>query len=134
MTADEPSPRDLLRNCKLLIVDDDAEIRRMIASMLKPTLASVSEAGSGREAELRIRESAFDVIVLDWNLVDMPALELLERAERTRPGVSSRCLVVTGDLIDSRNPHEAERRGLALLRKPFRPGDLVSAVRRTLGD
>ena len=83
---------------------------------------------------MRIRESAFDVVVLDWNLVDMPALEFLERAERARPGVSSRCLVVTGDLTDSRNPHEAERRGLALLRKPFRPSDLVSAVRRTLGD
>jgi DNA-binding response OmpR family regulator len=130
MTATQANDIGFLHDRDLLVIDDDDELRRMISVMLKPTLARVSQAASGVEAERMLGASAFDLVVLDWNLMDMSAGEFLERAERTRPGVSARCLVMTGDLIRGGDSHEAERRGLPLLRKPFRPGDLIAALRR----
>ena len=58
----------------------------------------------------------------------MTAVEFLARAERTSAGVKAQIIVMTGDLIGRVDVHEAERRGLPLLRKPFRPKELIAAV------
>jgi hypothetical protein len=42
--------------------------------------------------------------------------------------VTARIIAMTGDLIGRVDVHEAERRGLPLLRKPFRPKELIAAV------
>jgi len=133
MEAVRPNAPAFLAGRNVLIVEDDEETRRMLALVLKNAGAEVCEAGSGAAAEREIRGSVFDLLVLDWNLSDMPAHELLERIERERPGASRRCVIITGDLIRRGDPHEAERRGLPLLRKPFRPRELVDAVRRAIG-
>jgi len=93
----------------------------------------VEQAGSGSEAERILGTHTIDVALVDWNLADVAAPEFLDRAERLQPGMISRCIVITGDLIRRGERHEAERRGLPVLRKPFRPGALIDAVRRTLG-
>jgi len=133
MAAARPSAPAFLAGRHVLIVEDDQETRHMLALVLKNAGAAVSEASSGAAAELELRERAFDLLVADWNLPDMPGHELLDRIERKHPGVSRRCVIITGDLIRRGDPHEAERRGLPLLRKPFRPGELVEAVRRAIG-
>lgn len=104
----------------------------MIALVLAGAGAAIEEAGSGSEAEQILSSRAVDVVVLDWNLPDTPAPEFLERAERRSPGTTARCIVVTGDLIRRGELHEAERRGLPVLRKPFRPNQLTDAVKRAI--
>lgn len=133
MGAVRPTTPAFLAGRNVLIVEDDQETRHMLALVLKNAGADVSEAGSGAAAERQVRDNVFDLLVLDWNLSDMPADELLERLERERPGASRRCVIITGDLIRRGDPHEAERRGLPLLRKPFRPSELVDTVRRAIG-
>ena len=83
---------------------------------------------SGAQAETLLLANDYDAVLLDWNLQDMPAGDFLARAERSRGGVTSKTLVMTGDLIRRVSLHEAERRGMPLLRKPFRPKDLIAAV------
>ncbi len=100
----------------------------MIATVLEGAGARVDTALSGEQAETFLRATDYDAVLLDWNLHDMAADELLARAERSKPGVSARILVMTGDLLRRAEPHEAERRGMPLLRKPFRPKELIAAV------
>lgn len=126
------APQCPLSNASVLIVEDDPELRRMIALVLAGAGAAVEEAGSGGEGEQILGNRAIEIVLLDWNLLDMPATEFLDRAEQTRPGTTARCIVVTGDLIRRGELHEAERRGLPVLRKPFRPGELIDAVKRAL--
>ena len=130
--ASQPQDRARLRDCRVLVVDDDPDIRRMIATVLEAAGAHVDAVGSGGEAGHKIAESAYDAILLDWHLDDMSASDLIDAAERARSGVSSRIAVMTGDLIRGSETHEAERRGLPFLRKPFRPKELIAVIERTL--
>jgi len=133
MAGTARDPHHPLRNSRILIVEDDPELRRMIALVLAGAGAEAKGAGSGAEAEQILRDHATDIVLLDWNLFDMSAPEFLDRAERLRVGISDRCIVVTGDLTRRGEMHEAERRGLPVLRKPFRPNELIDAVKRAIG-
>jgi DNA-binding NarL/FixJ family response regulator len=65
---------------KLLLVDDHVTVRaglRNLLSSLSDT--SISEAATGREALLRLRQERPDLILLDLNLPGMGGLELLRR-------------------------------------------------------
>jgi DNA-binding response OmpR family regulator len=131
--ASQPQDRIArLRDRRVLVVDDDPDIRRMVSTVLEAAGARVDAAGSGADAGRKIAESAYDAILLDWHLDDMSATDFLAAAERVRSGVSKRIAVMTGDLIRGHETHDAERRGLVLLRKPFRPQDLIDVIERTL--
>jgi DNA-binding response OmpR family regulator len=117
-----------LRERRILAVDDDVDVCRMIATVLESAGASVDGAVSGVQAEKLLVANDYDAVLLDWNLQDMPAGDFLVRAERARAGIIARTLVITGDLLRRADVHEAERRGMPLLRKPFRPKDLIAAV------
>jgi len=66
---------------RLLLADDDAGVRRIIATLLRSAVAvrSVVEAEDGTEALALARERGFDVAVLDMN---MPRLDGIEAARQ----------------------------------------------------
>jgi two-component system phosphate regulon response regulator PhoB len=121
-----------LRGSRVLVVEDDADIRRMISTVLLAAQATAVLVGSGAQADRALEEQDYDAMLLDWNLSDMPAAELLTKAEARRPGILRRTAVMTGDLSRRRGTHEAEQRGLVLLRKPFRPRELIAALEHVL--
>jgi DNA-binding NtrC family response regulator len=104
----------------------------MIATVLEAAGATVETADSALVAERYVSDHKVDAVLLDWNLDDVSGPALLERMEKARPGTQQRVTVMTGDLIARGETHEAERRGLLLLRKPFRPRALIEAVERAL--
>jgi two-component system NtrC family sensor kinase len=122
-----------LRDRHVLVVDDDGDIRRMIATVLESAGACVDLAASGTEAQRTIAERRHDAVLLDWHLDDMSADAFLRGAESIRPGISERVAVMTGDLIRGTEVHDAEARGFVLLRKPFRPKELIAVIQRTAG-
>jgi DNA-binding response OmpR family regulator len=128
--ADRQQRTAPLQRRHVLVVDDDDDIRRMIRTVLEAAGARVDLAASGADAERMLGECAYDAVLLDWNLDDIGAAKLVERAEQRRPDLRARTVVMTGDLIRRLDCHEAERLGLPLLRKPFRPQELISAVTR----
>jgi CheY-like chemotaxis protein len=121
-------PSDALSGLLILIVEDDADIRRMIATVLKGAGAQVTGAGNGRDALEAIGRETFDVIVVDWNLGDMPGGALLPRLVQSHPDLSAHILVVTGELMHTPHEHAAAQSGYAVLAKPFRPAALCRAI------
>lgn len=65
---------------KLLLVDDDADSRLALRSLLRADNLQIDEVASGEEALARIATQSYDCIVLDLNLGDISGLEFLERA------------------------------------------------------
>ena len=63
----------------LLIVDDDADSRTAVRTMLRRDDVVIEEAGSAEEALRKTTVTAFDCIVLDLGLPGMSGAELLER-------------------------------------------------------
>jgi len=63
-------------SARVLLVDDDRDIREVVGAMLDAVGLAVEGATSGEEALERVRKSSFDLIVLDWNLPGMTGVEL----------------------------------------------------------
>ena len=114
----------------VLIVDDEAPIRRLLRTSLTPQGFDVLEAESGAEA-LRIAAAQKpDVILLDLGLADMDGLEVVRRLRQN--GVRTPILV-----LSARGEEKAKIEALDLgaddyVTKPFGMGELVARMRAAL--
>jgi DNA-binding NtrC family response regulator len=79
---------------RVLLVDDEAEIRFCIRDYLESRGYEVMEAESCQQAQEAFRAAPPDAAVLDYSLPDGSALELLPRLRALHPGVA--LLVLTG--------------------------------------
>jgi PAS domain S-box-containing protein len=75
---DKMSPE---RQKRLLVVDDDPEIRRQTVKLIGNGVVKTDEAGSGEEAIAALRSGGYDCVVLDLGLPDMDGGQLLTQLE-----------------------------------------------------
>ena len=75
------------RPVRVLLIEDDAHMRRVIANeLLRDTRTDlVAQAGSVREGRLMIRQHEFDVMLVDLNLGDGSGFDLIEHLKTVRP-------------------------------------------------
>jgi two-component system, OmpR family, phosphate regulon response regulator PhoB len=74
------------QGARVLIVDDDPDIRQVVAAMLHAVGLTVIPAASAEDALTRVRAEPFDLLVLDWNLPKMTGIDLC-RLIRREPGL-----------------------------------------------
>jgi DNA-binding NarL/FixJ family response regulator len=76
---------------RVLLVDDDPHIRLVIAQELMADARTllVAQAGSVREGRRAIKQREFDVLLVDLNLGDGNAFDLLEYVKSVRPGAQA---------------------------------------------
>lgn len=88
------------RRSGILIVDDEPEIRMLIAQILARDGFEMLEAGSVSEAIRILGEFAPDLLITDYSLPDANGSELIERARAMFPDI--KCLLLTGwrDITD----------------------------------
>jgi CheY-like chemotaxis protein len=111
---------------RILVVDDDASIRRLIRLILTDAGYEVVEAGDGEQALEILEQESPVLLLLDLNMPVMDGRELLKRLNAHRP----RTIIITA------GPSERARRELgaeASLQKPFGPEDLVDKVYELAG-
>jgi two-component system KDP operon response regulator KdpE len=110
---------------KLLIVDDDVHIRRLIALYLKQAGCEVVDSGSGEEAlELAARE-AFDTVLVDVILPAYGGFRLTQKLKSTTP--APRVIVMSGD--ESQREAAASYGADDFLAKPFTRDELLAKVK-----
>ncbi len=64
---------------RVLVVDDYVTMRRILRNLLSQIgYADVDEAADGIAALHKLRESAFDLVISDWNMEPMTGLQLLK--------------------------------------------------------
>ena len=69
-------------SARVLLVDDDADIRDVVGAMLEAVGLVIEPVMSAEEALERVREKHFDLLVLDWNLPGMTGIELCRQIRR----------------------------------------------------
>jgi DNA-binding NtrC family response regulator len=111
----------------VLIVDDDVEIRGLLAAVLESdTGASVSEAGSGAEGMALLAREEFDVAVVDVQLPDHSGLEILRWARAAE--IDTELIVLTGH-ADVETAVQAMRLGAYdFIAKPCKNAELREVV------
>jgi DNA-binding response OmpR family regulator len=114
---------------KVLIADDDADLRELIAFTLSQAGYLVIKAGDGPAAVRRFEDEAADLVVLDINMPGMSGFQVCE-AIRSRSAVPVMMLTVRGE-------EEDLVRALGLgaddyLTKPFSPRTLLARIKALL--
>ena len=119
---------------KILLVDDSAMMRKMIARALRQSglpIEAVEEAGDGAEALELLKSRPVDVVFSDWNMPVMDGLQFLKKARETH---RTPIVMLTTELVSERAADAAAAGANGYLTKPFTPESLRDAVHRALGD
>lgn len=114
---------------RVLVVDDDPDLRRMLQHILTLHGQPPTLAGSAREAQVLLREAAFDLVFLDVILPDGSGADVFRALRATDPGA----LVV---LMTGFPDHPAVAEALALgpvmlMCKPFGVREVTDVLRIT---
>ncbi len=114
---------------RILIVDDQRTVRLSLAQAMKAEGHETDTADSGRVAQLKLQEDAYDLVLLDLHLDgDADGLDHLVRLQKLSPGLA---VVVCTAQASIETAVEAMRRGaLDYLEKPFTPEALRQVLAR----
>ena len=115
---------------KILIVDDDDDLRKNLSEVLRGAGYETHEAASGRDAVDMASDADFDVILLDLIMPKMSGSDVLVELKRVSP--RSRVIMITA-FASIENAVDAIKRGAAdYLSKPFKIDDLLVRIMRVL--
>ncbi len=121
--AFEPSAR-------ILIVEDEADQRELVARILEGRGYTVRQSGSAEEAAELLEGEDFDLVLSDWKLPGEHGIWLLGKVRERQPGAAFVLATAYGSISHA---VEAVRQGADdYLEKPFRRQVLLLAVERAL--
>lgn len=110
---------------KVLVVDDDHEVREALRDVLDDAGYAVTTAANGAEALCQLeRSSAPDVIILDLTMPVMDGYEFLSRRERD-PALRAIPVVVVSAVVESQ---VLGGNGVQMLRKPIDLDTLCAVI------
>lgn len=115
---------------RLLVVDDDENVRITTAAILEQEGYAVETASDGREALERVARADFDLVLTDLRMEDMDGITLLHELQTRHPNIVT--IVLTG-YASIESSIDALRQGVYdYLVKPCVVDDLKRTVRRAL--
>src|SRR5512138_1098205 len=119
-------------SARLLIVEDEEPLTLLLRYNLEAEGYIVEACARGDEADLRLKESAPDLAVIDWMLPGLSGIELIRRL-RTRPETQALPVI----MLTARGEEGERVRGLATgaddyVVKPFSVPELLARVRALL--
>ncbi|APT31090.1 limited host range VirA protein [Methylobacterium phyllosphaerae] len=109
------------RRARVLIVDDDPQVRHVTASFLTGFGHSTTEAGDGEAALRLLQGDRYDIVVADLAMPGMSGIELAAEIRDRDPHMP--VLILTGHADAMQIPED-----LPVLAKPFRSADLAARV------
>jgi CheY-like chemotaxis protein len=119
----------------LLVIDDDAAMRRMMVRTLSGSKHRVLEAENGQEGLKMMDEHKPDVVITDILMPQKEGIETIREVQERAP--ATKIIAISGGgashnlmFLDVARAFGAD----AVLAKPFRPAQLVQTVEQVLGD
>jgi DNA-binding response OmpR family regulator len=114
-------------NLKVHVVEDEFEIRELMALHLTRQGYQVTESGSSEEAMEKMKAQKFDLLILDWMLPGMSGVEFLDRLRTMK--VNPRVLMVTAKSEPQDIVFGLEKGADDYLTKPFDPSVFLARVK-----
>jgi len=117
-------------NCKVLIVDDVKNNRKLLIEIFKSLNINYQEACNGKEAVECAKENNFDLIVMDIRMPEMDGYEAANIINKAQPGLP--IVALTASVM--RDDYERQRREnfSGYLRKPVLQQELITELQKHL--
>jgi two-component system chemotaxis response regulator CheY len=119
------------KNMKILIVDDFSTMRRIIKNLLTELgFTNTAEADDGNTALPMLQGGGFDFLITDWNMPNMPGIDLLKavRADGKLSGLP--VLLVTAEAKREQIVEAAEAGVNGYIVKPFTAETLKEKIEK----
>ncbi|MDH6260899.1 response regulator [Bradyrhizobium sp. BR13661] len=113
---------------RVLVIDDQKDVRAMVSIVLRVNHIDVVEAESGSAGLKAFSESVFDAAIVDIFLADTSGVEVMAAIRERIPGFP--IVAVSGMTTLDFMGEAPGLDGVVGLQKPFRPNDLLQALRR----
>ena len=117
-------------NRKILLAEDDRDMRRFLGKALQNAGYEVASFDNGMSAYHRLREEPFELLLTDIVMPEMDGIELARRATELDPDI--KVMFITGFAAVALNPDNNAPPQAKILSKPFHLKDLVNEVQRLL--
>jgi len=128
----------------ILVIDDDPAVRMTLKLVLEREGHVVALAADGRAGMKAIKAGGVDLLIVDIFMPGMDGIETIREVRQHQPDVPA--IVISGTSLDGpglRAPGLQAPDFLAMavklgavhsIQKPFKPRDIIGAVRHCLGD
>jgi two-component system chemotaxis response regulator CheY len=122
------------KNMKIMIVDDYSTMLRILRNLLRQLeFNNVEEATNGGDALQKLRESAYNLVISDWNMQPMTGLELLKEVRADAKLKHIPFIMVTAE-SKTDNVIAAKQAGVSnYIVKPFNAETLKTKMASVLG-
>ncbi len=129
-TVEVGAPVRQSHQARILVCDDDDDVRTFVVDMLRESGFTISEAnGASTALEIIQREQPIDLLLVDYAMPEMNGLAVIDRAQACRPGLKA--LLMTGHAEILRTAGDGV---IPLLAKPFKVADLERRIEEVLND
>ena len=128
-TAADPEDAKMV---KILLAEDDNDMRRFLAKALEKAGYEVTSYDNGGSAYERLREEPFSLLLTDIVMPEMDGIELARRATELDPDL--KVMFITGFAAVALNPDSKAPKDAKILSKPFHLRELVDEVAKMLQD
>jgi CheY-like chemotaxis protein len=113
---------------RILIVEDDPNLRVVIRMVLERAGYEVAEARHGVAGLESIDRDPPDLVIADMRMPMMDGVELMDRIRANPETAYMPIVLLSGLQVDA----TAERLATAVVAKPFEPADLLASIARSL--
>lgn len=117
-------------NARILVVDDDENIRTVIVAILEDEGYTVESVGTAKDAMDRTKRKFYNLALIDIRLPDMEGTELLAKIRDTVPRM--RKIIITGYPTLQNAIEAVNRRADAYIMKPFDVEKVLQTIREQL--
>lgn len=114
---------------RILVVDDDPQIRRAMRATLTARGYEVADARTGEEALEELRSGTYDLVLLDMN---MPGMGGMETCRLIRSGSENAIIVLTVSNLEKDKVDALDAGADDYITKPFSTPELLARIRATL--
>jgi CheY-like chemotaxis protein len=112
---------------RVLVIDDDAEIRRLLCEILAPAGHLVADASNGADGVEIFKKEAFDLVLTDLEMPEMSGWEVARSIKHHNPDVTIALITGWGETIDSA---QLRASGIStIINKPFRMDQIIHLAR-----
>jgi len=119
---------------KVLIVDDFATMRRILRNILKQIgFTDITEADDGATALKELKKEKYDLVLCDWNMPEMPGIDLLKALKADEQLKNIPFVMVTAE-AQKDNILEAVKTGVSsYIVKPFTAETVNEKLNKVFG-
>lgn len=117
---------------KILLVEDEKPIRRMIEFSLSKAGYTTLEAGNAHQAELQLKATQPDLILMDWMLPDSTGIQLIRKLKRDSSTNDIPVIMLTAKSAEDDKITGLNSGADDYVNKPFSPKELIARIQAVL--